>query len=273
MYDIELATARVDAAITYARTIILTLLDSDTPRSQPLAIATKTILDDHMPTLQTRMDQLEHTVRRHHHDPSDHQPSQANSRRSQELITLANRYEHHIRYAIHGDLQHTAESARLILLAVPPAQADAVQDLLAETTGRDPQDETARAYHQAAREAARDNALHRDAVANLASDPEAQPDTTLSRSMLQRALDAIDTIDRLIPPREQDDPVEQTPDQPVRAQPPAATTHPPPPGSTTSSDAGYRTTRTPPPWPSCPPSGSTQPTPSESCSTAARLSS
>ena len=221
MYDIELATARVDAAITYARFLILNLLDGDTPNSRALAVATQTILDDHLATLESRMDQLEHTVRRHHQDPSHHQPSEANLRRAQELSALTERCDRHMTRTLQGNTEQTAESTWLAMTVIPQAQAAAVQGLLAETLARDPQDETALAYRQAAREAARDNVLHRTAITRSESHQENEPHTPLSRSMLQRATQAMDTIDRLIPPGEQNVPGEETPDQPVRTTPPA----------------------------------------------------
>lgn len=201
MYEIQLATARVDGAITYARTVILALIEGDTPRSRNLATATRTILDDHLPTMQRLLDQLEDAVATHHPDPDSYQPGGDTAKRADDIIELTGRYDRHLRYNINGPLKHTAESVLLTMYSVPPARAAAMKSLLAETTGRDPSDETARAYRQAAREQAEDNDLHRRAI-NMPHHPEDPRPSSLAAAMQKKAVSAMDEIDRLCPPED-----------------------------------------------------------------------
>ena len=70
-YEIEYATAHVEAIMAKAQAAIEILLDGPDGRNSHVARAVKLILDDHMRPLEHRMNRLEETVLKHHPNPGE----------------------------------------------------------------------------------------------------------------------------------------------------------------------------------------------------------
>ena len=200
MYEIELATAQLESTMATSKAAMLLLLDHPDTGNTHLAKAIKTILDDNVPIMARQMEQMEHTVRQEYQNPADRPVSEANAERVEELIALTHRYEQHMNALVNPLQQFSETSIQFTMLAYPITKARAIEFLNGEALTRDDADEAGQAYRQAMREAASENKMHRDVIEKLQQSNEIQHEP--ARAMLQQTLDALDTIDRIIPPND-----------------------------------------------------------------------
>lgn len=196
-FDIELATARAEAVMARASAVMRMLLDGPNSRNSHFAQAVQTILDGEVPKLRASMDELADAVLNHYPDPSQRPVSEANQRRTAELEQLTARYEVHMTTHVSAKESFTTQSVVFTMLAYAIGTAQAIQELHAETLGREPDDVTSQAYRQAIIEIHQEIPGRREAVAKLVDD-ECYRNSRI-RAMHQQATRAIERSEALLP--------------------------------------------------------------------------
>ena len=200
MYDIELATARLETTMAASKAAIIMVVDEPGNRNQHMAMAIKKLLDENQKTIEQQMQALEKAVRREYVNPANRPVSAANERKANELINLAKRFERHLNALESLPDKFTTMSISFMMLATPIINARSIEFLNGEALSRDPDDETAKAYHQAMREAAHHSDVERIAIERM--ETEGQLMNQRATRMLAEAKTALDTIDRLVPPED-----------------------------------------------------------------------
>ena len=154
-YQMELATARVEAIMAVSEAAMMILLDGPDRRNAHVAMAVKLILDDQVPALERRMEMLEAAVLEHHPTPETREVPESQPKFADRVTTLTERYERHMASHFPRKMKNTADSVYYTLTLMPVVINRAMNHLNAEVITRDEEDPTRRGYLEAMLELSR----------------------------------------------------------------------------------------------------------------------
>ncbi len=144
-YEIQYATARVEAIMALSEAAMMLLLDGPDGRNAHVAWAIKLILDDHAGPLERRMNLLEEAVLKHHPDPDHRETPQSQPKFADRIKSLSKRYEQHMdRFP--RNMKPTADSVFYTVTTMPAVINRALHHLNAEVITREPGDPVRRGY-------------------------------------------------------------------------------------------------------------------------------
>ena len=147
-YQIQYATARVEAIMALAEAAMMVLLDGPDGRNAHVARAVKMILDDQTGPLKHRLKLLDEAVEQHDPDPDHYQVPESQPKFAERLQEITERYEQHTgRFP--RNMKHTPDSVFYTWSILPLVINRALNHLNAEVMTRETQDPTRRGYRDA----------------------------------------------------------------------------------------------------------------------------
>ena len=194
-YQIEYATANVEAIMAISQAAMEILLDGPDGRHSHIARAVQLILDDQVDPLQLRIQQLEEQVLKHHPDPYNRQVPESQPMFVERIRALTARYEHHMKSRFPKKLKHTEDSVFYTFTIVPIVINRALRHLNAEIITREPSDPIRLGYTSALRELAADIPQQRSVLTMCREKGEGNNDR--KRRFLKQAEDALQDTDEL----------------------------------------------------------------------------
>ena len=196
-YEIELATARVEAIMAKAQAAMEILLDGPDRGNVHVAKAVKLILDDHMGPLQGRMEELEETVKRFYPNPEERDIPESQDIFGQKVEELTEQYERHMKATFpetYEQLNMTEDSVFYTLMITPVAVNRAILHLNGEIVARDPGDPVRMGYRDALLEMEMEIPEQRQVVTESQDRGAANNDR--KRRFLEMAQDALTSTER-----------------------------------------------------------------------------
>ena len=119
VYEMEYATARMEAIMTRIKTAMATLLDGPDGRNSHVARAVALIVDDEVEALRNRAVERTEAIMRHEGGESDEETMVYSTEISNRVNELTERYRRHMSSRFPRDLKDTPSSAFYILTIAP----------------------------------------------------------------------------------------------------------------------------------------------------------
>ena len=194
-YEIEYATAHVEAVMAKAQAAMEILLDGPDSRNSHVARAVQLILDDHIGPLEHRMKELEEAVLKHHQNPENRQVPESQPMFADRIQELTRRYDRHMTTRFPKDMKHTEQSVFYTLTITPVVINRALQHLNAEIITREPGDQGRLGYISALKEVAAEIPRQKEVLALCQNRDQARNDR--QRRFLKQAQAAAEDNERL----------------------------------------------------------------------------
>ena len=154
VYEMEYATARMEAIMARIKTAIAMLLDGPDGRNSHVARAVTLIVDDEVEALRNRAVERTEAILRHEGGEWDEETMVYSTEISSRVNEVTERYRRHMSSRFPRDLKDTPSSAFYIMTIAPFTVNRALQQLNAETITREPDNPARRAYRDALLEVA-----------------------------------------------------------------------------------------------------------------------